>query len=121
MLHNLNWEPQFLVSDETDGEKPSLKKLSFLNAKSAQQDTALHLACTAGYKRSVQILIKHGADVNILADGKVSPLHLAAANGNIKVAKILLKHRAKINARDSDQMTPLHRFSIITKVLAMNC
>ena len=58
------------------------------------------------------MLIKHGANVNVLADGKVSPLHLAAANGNVKVAKTLLSHRghrAKINARDEDQMTPLHR------------
>ena len=56
------------------------------------------------------MLIHHGADVNVLADGRVSALHVAAASGNVKVAKILLKHGAKINARDEDQVTPLHRY-----------
>ena len=105
------WFVFILVSsgmDEVDGT-PSLTKLDYINRKSGQQDTALHLACTAGYADTVERLIAHGADVNLLADGKISPLHLAATSGNISVAKILLRHRAKVNARDDDQMTPLHK------------
>ena len=87
-----------------------MPKISYINRKSIQHDTALHLACTAGYRHSVEQLIKHGANVNVLADGKVSPLHVAAANGNVKVAKTLLEHGAKVNARDLEQITPLHRY-----------
>ena len=92
-----------------DNAVKSLEKIAYVNKKSNQLDTPLHLACTAGYRNSVEMLIKHGADVNVLADGKVSALHVAAANGNVKVARTLLEHGAKINARDEDQVTPLHR------------
>ena len=93
-----------------DNEPKSLEKIAFINRKSSQYDTPLHLACTAGYRHSVEKLIKHGANVNVLADGNVSPLHVAAANGSVKVARTLLVHGAKINARDEDQVTPLHRY-----------
>ena len=96
--------------DEVDNEPKGLKKRTYINKKSSQHDTALHLASTSGYYDSVEMLLKHGANVNVLADGKVSALHVAAASGNVKVAKILLKHGAKINARDEDQVTPLHRY-----------
>lgn len=99
-----------LVLDEIDGPQPSLDKAAYVDLKSSQHDTALHLACTSGCNQSVQMLIKHGANVHVLADGKVSPLHFAAANGNIEVADTLLHHRARINARDADQITPLHRY-----------
>ena len=94
--------------DEVDGT-PNLTKLNYINRKSGQQDTALHLACTSGCADAVERLIAHGADVNLLADGKISPLHLAATSGNISVAKILLRHHAKVNAWDDEQMTPLHK------------
>ena len=96
--------------DEVDSEPKSLDKISYVNRRSIQYDTALHLASTSGYYDSVEMLIKHGADVNVLADGNVSALHVAAASGNVRVAKMLLKHGAKINARDEDQVTPLHRY-----------
>ena len=96
--------------DEVGDEPKGLRKRAYINKKSSQHDTALHLASTSGYYDSVEMLIKHGANVNVLADGNVSALHVAAASGNVKVAKMLLKHGAKVNARDEDQVTPLHRY-----------
>jgi len=57
----------------------------------------------------VELLLKHGADVNDGGGGLPSPLHVAAKRGNVTIADILLKHGANINAEDSDsyQETPL--------------
>uniref|UniRef100_A0A8C8JHA6 Poly [ADP-ribose] polymerase n=1 Tax=Oncorhynchus tshawytscha TaxID=74940 RepID=A0A8C8JHA6_ONCTS len=68
----------------------------------------LHLA--AGYNRvkTVQLLLKHGADVHAKDKGDLVPLHNSCSYGHYEVTEILVKHGACVNAMDLWQFTPLH-------------
>lgn len=50
--------------------------------------TPLHLAVRRGSLPCVELLLKHGADVNARANGK-TPLDLAAVNKREKIAEVL--------------------------------
>jgi ankyrin repeat protein len=54
----------------------------------------------------VQILLKHGADVNARGSGQQLSLHVASFKGWLDVARFLLKYGAQVDERDDDGMTP---------------
>ena len=67
-------------------------------------DGALHLSAKRGDTRSVQWLLRHGADPNALWDhwgARVTPLHLAASRGHAEVVRLLLDAGADARIRDS--------------------
>ncbi len=70
------------VADAEYGETPSFR------------------ASIDGFSDRVELLIKHGADVNTADIYNESPLHGAAANGQINAAKLLLENGADINKID---------------------
>ena len=76
-------------------------QIKFVNTKSKERNTALHLAAQAG------------------ADKKKNPLRLAAISGQANVVRYLVMHYANINAKDEDFMTPSHR-SVQVKFLALS-
>lgn len=47
--------------------------------------TALWLACHGGHLETVQTLVKHGADVDLQDNRKMSPLMVAFRKGHVKV------------------------------------
>jgi ankyrin repeat protein len=57
---------------------------------------------------TLQFLLEHGSDVNLRQDDITTPLHLAASHGKLGVARVLLEHRADVDARDNRGKTPLH-------------
>ncbi|KAL0974114.1 hypothetical protein UPYG_G00215530 [Umbra pygmaea] len=56
--------------------------------------TALHEACSRGWSHIVQVLLKHGADVNCSAQDGTRPIHDAVASDNLPVVWMLLNHGA---------------------------
>jgi hypothetical protein len=61
--------------------------------------TALQQAAENGYLTVVELLVEHGADVNLeFKDGR-TPLYWAASNGHRGVVASLLAHGANVNAR----------------------
>lgn len=73
--------------------------------------TALHLAAFFGHDEAVELLLRHGAEVDVVArnsDLQVAPLHSAAAGGHAKIVGILLEHGAAPNVRQGGGYTPLH-------------
>jgi ankyrin repeat protein len=56
----------------------------------------------------VELLLKHGASVDIQNKEGEYPLHLAAAEDNREVVKLLLEHRSDPKVQDKNGTTPLH-------------
>jgi len=95
-------------------------------------DTALHLAA-AGYRVKIaRILLKAGADPNVVGTHRHSrPLHYAAdgyINGpawdekqQVKMIECLLDSGAKRNAQDKNGATPLHRAVRTRCAAAVKC
>lgn len=67
----------------------------------------LHSAIHAGHLDAVELLIKHGADINFRNQVGGTPLHDAAYLARPKIAELLIKYGANVNARDKSEKTPL--------------
>ncbi|HVA66956.1 MAG TPA: ankyrin repeat domain-containing protein [Elusimicrobiota bacterium] len=74
----------------------------------ASGDVPLHWAALNGYADIAQLLIKHGADVNVQNGGNDTPLHWAALGGHADLVKLLVGAGADVNAADNSLDTPLH-------------
>ncbi|GAM89598.1 hypothetical protein ANO11243_076370 [Dothideomycetidae sp. 11243] len=79
-----------------------------VNAMEKRQKTPLHLAVSHGWDDIVQLLLQHGAKVDILSDGGWTALHNACEKGSDHIARILLAAGADCNARLMNGRTPLH-------------
>ncbi len=69
--------------------------------------TPLMWAAHKGSVEMVEMLVKHGADVNAKDKWAWTPLHRAAVNGNVEVVKILISHGADTKAKNDSAKTPL--------------
>ncbi len=67
----------------------------------------LYIAAGKGYTSAVQLLIDHGANINIQDHQNLTPLHNASFRSS-KIVKMLLDNRAHVNAKDRYDQTPLH-------------
>ncbi|KAI4145852.1 MAG: hypothetical protein LQ341_002241 [Variospora aurantia] len=89
-----------------------------VNAKGADGKAPLHLAAMQGNPDIVQLLIDHGADINIPTslrgdnmerkfNGQRTPLHWACDRGHESCIRLLVKHGADVNANSYTNRTPL--------------
>lgn len=67
----------------------------------------LALATENGRVKIVSILLKAGANPNVLIGGRHRPLHTAAIKGNPEIVRLLIKHGADVNAPTSTGQRPL--------------
>jgi ankyrin repeat protein len=58
--------------------------------------------------RTVEILIRHGADVHARDEDNSTPLHLASSCGRANAIQLLIQHGADVTAPDKNGSTPLH-------------
>ena len=82
-----------------------------INAIGGQQDYPLIAALHGGHTRVAELLVRHGANVNIQGTEQKTPLHEAILwpkNLAISAVEFLLNNGADINARDEVLLTPLH-------------
>lgn len=56
----------------------------------------LHNACSYGHYEVAELLVRHGASVNVADLWKFTPLHEAAAKGKYEICKLLLKVRIRV-------------------------
>ncbi len=61
--------------------------------------TPLHIACSAGHKKCVYVLLKAGADVNAQTDSGWTPAHCACETGQVWYAFNVLALKVAIFAR----------------------
>jgi ankyrin repeat protein len=59
----------------------------------------------------VQLLLEHGANVNVWNKNGERALHLASQHGRPNIMELLLKFGADVDAQDNNGMTPLHSAS----------
>ncbi|KAH9005380.1 ankyrin repeat-containing domain protein [Lactarius hatsudake] len=57
---------------------------------------------------TVQLLIRHGADVMARDNTHSTPLHLASSMWSVETIELLIGHGADVNAQNGNQSTPLH-------------
>jgi ankyrin repeat protein len=63
--------------------------------------TPLFMACQNGSAPMIELLLRHGANVNTPNALGTTPLMIAASSGNADAVKVLLTHGADPNARES--------------------
>jgi len=69
-------------------------------------------ATTRGHAKVVELLLKHGADVNARDDTGSIPLHSESSGGHVGVMELHLRRGAEVNARDEMNFIPLHCASL---------
>lgn len=67
----------------------------------------LHHAAGLGRYKIVEVLIKNGADINILGIMGLTPLHYAIINGKYKIVELLIKNNADVNISNDEGETTL--------------
>ena len=68
----------------------------------------MHYAALRGETKSIEMMLKLGADVNASDEQGKTPLHDACLKGHSETVRLLLDHGANIGARDKSGATPLH-------------
>ena len=86
-----------------------------MNEPDSDQDRALHLAAETGNAASVELCLKHGANVNTQRVTLTTPLHIASMKGDLEIVEILCRKGADLHMKDNEKQTPLHR--LVHKVI----
>ena len=86
------------------------KLKEFVDSRDAQINSPLHIAAQSGNLAAIEVLSKHGAELNAMNSNLRTPLHLAAFNGHYQVLEALLTRGAAVNLKDEQQQTALHRY-----------
>jgi ankyrin repeat protein len=77
------------------------------NQKGALDSSPLHIAARTGEVHDIEVLVAHGADVNLSGDLGNTPLHQAAMVGKAESVRQLLLLGADPSLRNEFQQTPL--------------
>ncbi|XP_044054709.1 ankyrin repeat domain-containing protein 24 isoform X2 [Siniperca chuatsi] len=78
----------------------------------AEGKSAFHLSASRGRLDCLEVIISHGADLNVTDGAGFSALHLAAKNGQSECLKRLLQERLAVDCTDSIGRTPLHHAAV---------
>jgi len=78
------------------------------NIRNARERTPLHFAATAGHENVIQLLVKLGADLEVMDSIGSTPLHYAARNGQVDALRALINLGANPDAQDEIGTQPIH-------------
>lgn len=93
-----------------NGKIPSATLLMSAGADDELQPLLFELVREGNADRdTLELLTRHGADVNATDPDGATPLLIAIANGDVKLAKRLISAGADVNQTDAAGMTPLAR------------
>lgn len=81
-----------------------------VDARNVDNQTPLHLACLSQCTESVDLLLQHNADVNLIYKDGRTALHAAIVkeSKSFECAKLILKAGVNVNKADIYGYTPLH-------------
>ena len=83
------------------------RDLKVPNQRGADGDTLLHLVAWFSGVGDIEVLLEHGADVNLPGDMGYTPLHCAATAGKPENVRMLLRAGADPNVKNEFGHTPL--------------
>ena len=72
----------------------------------------LDLACSKGQASIVQLLLNHGAEVNLRNETGFSPFDSACSNGHESIVQLLLNNGAEVNLCNETGYSPLNSASV---------
>ncbi|XP_077573135.1 uncharacterized protein ankrd24 [Stigmatopora nigra] len=78
----------------------------------AEGKSAFHLCVSQGHVDCLEVIIAHGADLNVTDRAGFGALHLAAKNGQAECLKRLLQERLEVDCIDAIGRTPLHHAAV---------
>ncbi|XP_077441294.1 uncharacterized protein ankrd24 [Vanacampus margaritifer] len=78
----------------------------------AEGKSAFHLCVSRGHVDCLEVIIAHGADLNVTDGAGFAALHLAAKNGQTECLKRLLQERLEVDCTDAIGRTPLHHAAV---------
>jgi ankyrin repeat protein len=85
-----------------------LQRGSEWNHKDSSDNTPLHYAAASGFIECIDLLIKHGADVNAFNSWKITPITIAMLNNhNGTVKRLLQEPGIDVNGKDDKGRTLL--------------
>lgn len=80
------------------------------DSSSATYPSMLYLACATGSPKSVRVLLNHGADIRVKAEGSRTPLYTACMRGHVNIIQSLVDKDRSLLAWPQPE-TPLSRAS----------
>ncbi|NXO24390.1 ASB10 protein, partial [Cisticola juncidis] len=104
-------------SDSIECVRQLLQRGARVNSQTEEEkDTALHVAARHGLAEHVQLLLHHGAELEVQNKEGQTPLNAACAQRHqpqdmaryYRVCQLLVEGGASINAADRDRQHPLH-------------
>lgn len=81
--------------------------LIIVNSQNIYGETPLHFGCSIGTIHSVQFLLQHGADVNLLSAKKESALHWAMRRPVFEIIKTLVEYGTDPFLKAANGATPM--------------
>ncbi|MEH0157097.1 ankyrin repeat domain-containing protein [Limibacter armeniacum] len=89
-----------LILSEPISETPNLSRINNFYP--------IHACAMNGHKRTVELLIQKGADINVQTDPQLySPLHSASFAGHLETVKLLVKNGANTNLKNYRDELPI--------------
>ncbi len=88
------------------GGYPAVARLLLSKGARINQPTVA-IAVVNGRLRILDLLFRHGADIDRRDPGGETYLHLAVLGGRVDIVNLLLRYGAKVDARDRNGLTPL--------------
>lgn len=94
---------------------------AYMEAKTKDGHTAIHVAATNAYVKIVQTLFKAGAEINTRDQKQMTPLMSAALSNKYWMVELLLTMGADVEAMDRDGETALqlHQNKAAARILAL--
>ncbi|XP_065067505.1 E3 ubiquitin-protein ligase MIB2-like isoform X2 [Rhopilema esculentum] len=97
-----------VIENDVSKAKRLLENKPALVNHSKEGLTALHIACDAGKKEFVELLLSNGADVNKEDKDGDTALHRASLKKRVDIVKILVKKGVAMNKSNGKGMTAFH-------------
>ena len=109
--HPLSWNDLHDAAEKGKASESELEQLLTrfnVDVRSPDLGTALHNAARKGNTKTVNFLLRAGANPNTQNNRGETPLHEAAQMGRTETVQLLLKKGANPDAQNKHGETPLH-------------